>query len=224
MLGDGFLQRYFLNNGEKRLHKWLHYFDIYERHFERFRDRAPTILEIGVFGGGSLQMWKAYFGHGARVVGIDINPACKVHEEAGIEIFIGSQDDPALIDQILDRYDAFDIVIDDGSHIMRHVMKSFELLYDKVAPHGVYLVEDLHTAYWDEYEGGLKRAGTFMEFVKEKLDEINATHTRGAIPVSTFTRSTACIAVYDSVVVFEKRPQGTRQTSMTTGMGYAEQD
>ncbi|MER8625771.1 cephalosporin hydroxylase family protein [Mesorhizobium sp. M1143] len=169
-------------------------------------------------------MWKAYFGHGARVIGIDIDPICKAHDEVGIEIFTGSQDDPALINQIIDRYDAFDIIIDDGSHIMRHVMKSFELLYDKVDPHGVYLVEDLHTAYWDEYEGGLKRAGTFMEFVKDKLDEINAAHARGAIPVSTFTRSTACIAVYDSVVVFEKRPQGTRQTSITTGMGYAEQE
>lgn len=95
-------------------------------------------------------MWKAYFGHGARVIGIDIDPICKAHDEVGIEIFTGSQDDPALINQIIDRYDAFDIIIDDGSHIMRHV--------------------------------------------------------------------------YDSVVVFEKRPQGTRQTSITTGMGYAEQE
>lgn len=223
MSGDGFLHRYYLNNGGKRLHKWFHYFDIYERHFERFRGRAPTILEIGVLGGGSLQMWKAYFGHGARVIGIDIDPACKAHEEDGIEIFIGSQDDPALINQIVDRYGTFDIVIDDGSHIMRHVMKSFELLYERVDPHGVYLVEDLHTAYWDEYEGGLKRPGTFMEFVKDKLDEMNAPHTRGAIPVSTFTRSTACISVYDSVVAFEKRPQGARQTYITIGMGHTEQ-
>jgi hypothetical protein len=56
MADDGFLHRYFLNNGGKRLHKWVHYFDIYSRHFERFRDRQPVVLEIGVFGGGSLAL------------------------------------------------------------------------------------------------------------------------------------------------------------------------
>jgi len=37
-LSDGFLHKYFLTNAHKRLHKWVHYFDIYERQFERFRE------------------------------------------------------------------------------------------------------------------------------------------------------------------------------------------
>ena len=65
-LSDGFLHKYFLNNAHKRLHKWVHYFDIYERHFERFRGKSPTMIEIGVQGGGSLAMWKEYFGPGSR--------------------------------------------------------------------------------------------------------------------------------------------------------------
>ena len=222
MANDGFLQRYYLSNGDKVLHKWFHYFDIYERHFERFRGASPKVLEIGVSGGGSLQMWKAYFGEGARIVGIDIDPDCKKHEADGIDIFIGSQDDPALTDQVVAKYTDFDIVIDDGSHIMRHVMKSFELLYDKVKPHGVYLVEDLHTAYEGEYEGGLKRAGTFIEFVKDKIDELNATYTGGGVPVSDFTRSTDCIAIYDSIIVFEKKPQGRRQAAITSSMALVQ--
>ena len=59
MARDGYLHKYYLNNACKRLHKWFHYFDIYERHFERFRGKNPTMLEIGVFGGGSLAMWKS---------------------------------------------------------------------------------------------------------------------------------------------------------------------
>jgi len=70
----GFLHRYFLENSSKLMHKWIHYFDIYERHFSRFRNAAPVILEIGVFGGGSLAMWKEYFGPSAQVLGLDINP------------------------------------------------------------------------------------------------------------------------------------------------------
>ncbi len=73
-MNDGFLHKYFLNNSSKRLHKWNHYFDIYERHFSRFRGKNLVMLEIGVFGGGSLDMWKAYLGEEAKVIGVDINP------------------------------------------------------------------------------------------------------------------------------------------------------
>jgi hypothetical protein len=215
---DGFLHRYFLNNSHKRLHKWVHYFDIYERHLERFRGKSPVMIEIGVMGGGSLAMWKEYLGPGSKIIGIDINPDCKVHEDEGIEVFIGSQDDPEVIDRIFSRYPKVDIVLDDGSHKMQHMIVSFNLMYDRVQPNGVYIVEDTHTCYWNEYGGGVRRAGSFMEFVKDKLDEINAVHTREQIPVSEFTRSTDCIACYDSIVVFERRPQGRRQAPITQAM------
>jgi hypothetical protein len=211
----GFLHRYFLENSSKRMHKWIHYFDIYERHFSRFRNAVPVILEIGVFGGGSLGMWKEYFGPGAQVVGLDINPECKQHEGEGVDIFIGSQDDPVVIEQIFSRYPRIDIVLDDGSHRMSHMVASFQLLYERIHSRGVYMVEDTHTCYWDEYEGGIGRPGSFIEFAKVKIDEINAVHTRGAVPISSFTRITDCISIYDSVVVFEKRPQGVRQAPIT---------
>lgn len=211
----GFLHRYFLNNHGKDIHKWLHYFDVYERHFERFRDRQPVVVEVGVFRGGSLEMWRAYFGAGARIVGIDIDPACKAHESEGIEVFVGSQDDPQLLDRIVAKYGPIDIVIDDGSHHAHHVVATFQHLYGHVQPHGVYFVEDTHTSYWDEYGGGLGRAGSFMEFAKGKLDEINAVHTRDAVQPTPFTRETDAICIYDSVVVFEKKPQARRQYLMT---------
>jgi hypothetical protein len=219
-MDSSFLHRYFLNNSHKRLHKWIHYFDIYETHFARFRGKAPVMVEIGVMGGGSLKMWKEYFGEGSRIVGVDINPDCKAHESEGIEVFIGSQDDPALIDAIFAKYPHVDLVLDDGSHMMRHMIATFDLMYDRVQPKGVYMVEDTHTCYWSEYGGGLRREGSFMEFAKQKFDEINAVHSRGAVPVTSFTRSTACVACYDSVVVFERRPQGQRQAPITQAMDF----
>lgn len=214
-MSDGFLHKYFLANGGKRLHKWMHYFDIYERHFERFRNKSPVILEVGVFGGGSLEMWKEYFGAGAKIIGLDIDPSCKAHEADGIQIFIGSQDDPYVLNEIVEKYPEIDIVLDDGSHIMKHMVETFEYLYPKISPNGCYIVEDTHTCYWDEYGGGVKRVGSFMELVKDRLDDINAIHARGAIPVTPFTKSTQSISVYDSVVVFERRPQGIRQAPIT---------
>lgn len=214
-MSDGFLHKYFLNNSSKRLHKWIHYFDIYERHLSRFRGQSVVMLEIGVMGGGSLQMWKEYLGPDARIVGIDINPACKEHEDENIEIFIGSQDDAVLIDSVFKTYPKIDIVLDDGSHMMKHMISSFELMYHRLNPNGLYIVEDTHTCYWDEYGGGLGRQGSFMEFAKRKLDEINAVHTKDALPVTDFTRSTDSITCYDSVVVFERRKQGARQAPIT---------
>jgi hypothetical protein len=215
---DGFLHKYFLNNSGKLLHKWMHYFDIYERHLGRFRNTAPVMIEIGVSGGGSLAMWKDYLGPEAKIVGIDIDPACKAHESENIEVFIGSQDDQALIGQVLEKYPRPDVVLDDGSHMMPHMIRSFELLYDHLAPRGVYMVEDTHTCYWPEYERGLKQLGSFMEFAKDRLDDINAAHSRNALPVSSFTRTTDAICCYDSMVVFERRPQGARQAPITQAM------
>ena len=217
-MSEGFLHKYFLNNSHKPLNKWIHYFDIYERHFERFRGKSPVMIEIGVWGGGSLAMWKEYFGPGCKIIGIDINPACKAHEEEDVEVFIGSQDDPALISSIFTKYPKVDIVLDDGSHMMQHMISSFEWMYNRVQPNGVYMVEDTHTCYWNEYGGGLGREGSFMEFVKNKLDEINAIHAKDVQPVTPFTLCTDYIACYDSVVVFERRRQGTRQAPTTQRM------
>lgn len=176
------------------------------------------MLEIGVQGGGSLAMWKEYFGPGCHIIGVDINPKCKVHEAEGIEVFIGSQDDLDVINEIFSKYPKVDIVLDDGSHIMQHMIASFELMYDRIQPNGVYAVEDMHTCYWPKFGGGLKREGSFMEFVKNKLDEINAVHIKDALPVTDFTRFTDCIACYDSLVVFERRRQGLRQAPITQSM------
>jgi hypothetical protein len=76
--------------------------------------------------------------------------------------------------------------------------------YPSVSRNGVYVVEDLHTAYWEEYEGGLKRKGSFIEYCKDLIDELNADHTRGAVQPTPFTLSTLSMHFYDSIVVFEK--------------------
>ena len=90
------------------------------------------------------------------------------------------------------------------SHIMSHISASFNFLYPRMSKNGVYMVEDLHTAYWDEYEGGLSRAGSFIEQAKRLIDELNADHSRGAVQISEFSRTTMSMHFYDSVVAFER--------------------
>ena len=66
-----------------------------------------------------------------------------------------------------------DVVLDDGSHIGRHQRTSFDVLFPLLQDGGHYIIEDMHTAYWPVFEGGLKRKGTADEFLKDKLDEIH---------------------------------------------------
>jgi hypothetical protein len=87
---------------------------------------------------------------------------------------------------------------------MPDVMASFQFLYPRTAAGGVYMVEDLHTAYWNEYGGGAHRAGSFIEFCKSLIDELNADHSRKQVPVTAFTKSTLSMHFYDSVAVFAR--------------------
>jgi hypothetical protein len=88
--------------------------------------------------------------------------------------------------------------------MMKHITASFEFFYPRMDKNGVYLVEDLHTAYWEEYDGGLGRPGSFIERCKMFIDELNADHSRGTVPVSTFSKTTLSMHFYDSIAVFER--------------------
>ena len=208
------LLRYFENNSGRRIHKWMHYFDIYHRHFSRFRDAEPTVLEFGVNHGGSLQMWKQYFGTGARIYGVDINPKCKLVEEEGIEVFIGDQQDRHFLRELAASIGPIQVLIDDGGHKMRQQITTFEEVYPSVSVPGVYLVEDLHTSYWRKWGGGIRRRGSFIEYSKRLIDQLHAWHIYrkrtgwhigSRISVDDFTRSAYSMTYYDSVLVVEKR-------------------
>jgi hypothetical protein len=201
----------FLTNEQRLIHKWKHYFPAYERHFGGFVNKDVTFLEIGCGQGGSLQMWKRFLGPHARIIGIDINPACAAFAEDQIEVRIGDQSDPLFLRSIVEEFGAPDVVLDDGSHVMSHIQASFAVLYPQVGRNGVYFVEDLHTAYWAEYEGGLTRQGSFIEYCKHLIDELNADHTRGAMEPTPFTQSTLSMHFYDSIVVFEKGRHTVKQ-------------
>ncbi|MDX2001763.1 MAG: class I SAM-dependent methyltransferase [Chitinophagales bacterium] len=200
------LEQYFNNNSGRLIHKWMHYFEVYDRHFSKFRGKDIVLVEVGVYHGGSLQMWKDYFGPKAKIYGIDINPDCKNLEEDNIEILIGSQSDRTFLKQVKSKIPRIDILIDDGGHTMRQQIVTFEELFDHIKEDGVYLCEDLHTSYWLNFGGGYKRAGTFIEYSKNFIDYIHAWHSKqSALKVNAFTKSVHSLHYYDSILVIEKR-------------------
>lgn len=107
------LEKFFEANTGHLIHKWMHYFEIYDRHFASFRGTDVHILEFGVSQGGSLDMWKHYFGPRCRIYGVDINPHCKALEDEDVTIFIGDQEDRDFLRSLTAKIPRIDILIDD---------------------------------------------------------------------------------------------------------------
>lgn len=208
---DNPLIQYLENNHDGRaVNRWRHYFDIYHRHFARFRGHPVVVIEIGVFNGGSLPMWRYYFGPETTIVGVDVNPECQQYSEPGIDIVIGDQGDRGFLRSLADRYPDFAILIDDGGHRMRQQIATFEELYPRLRPDGVYLCEDTHTSYMPVFGGGYGQPHTFIERVKPLIDQLNAFHSPdlSQLAPDEFTRTTNSIHFYDSVLVIEKKLRG----------------
>ena len=88
------------------------YFQVYEEIFSKYRDRKITFVEIGVLNGGSLFMWRDFFGPESRIIGIDLNPGAKKWESDGFEIHIGSQSDEKFWGELFPKIGEVDIVLD----------------------------------------------------------------------------------------------------------------
>jgi len=201
------LEKYFHTMAKRPIHKWSNYFEVYELHLSRFRGTKVNLLEIGIEGGGSLQMWKWYFGQKAKIFGIDIDEA-KLFEENKIKTFQCDQANRDQLKEVIGKMPTLDIVIDDGGHTMEQQIASFEVIYPAMSDEGVYICEDTHTSFFEEYGGGPGVKRTFMSVIKKYIDQLSAVHSREQVPMTDFTNSTDSIHFYNSIVVIEKGIQG----------------
>lgn len=209
----------YLEHQGRLCHKWSHYLDIYDRTLSSYRDRPIKVLEIGVYHGGSLQMWKKFFGPEAQLLGVDIDQRCLGYQEDNITIELGDQSDPAFWTDFFARHGKFDIIIDDGSHNNQHQILTFMLAWPHLNDGGVYLVEDLHCSYWAEYAGGFRSKNSFIEFSKDRIDDINAFWSKdpNSFKPNQFTQELFCTSFYDSVAVFEKVLRPAQPYPVATG-------
>ncbi|MGF1549979.1 MAG: class I SAM-dependent methyltransferase [Sphingomonadaceae bacterium] len=213
----GPLERSFYRHRGRVAHKWLHYLPVYDRLFARFRGRDVTIIEIGVNRGGSLELWRDFFGPGARIVGIDIDPACAERVSPPSRVMIGSQDDPEFLERVVAETGPPDIVLDDGSHVGRHQIASFRALFPALRDGGLYLIEDLQTSYLEGvHEGGYGRPGTGVEFLKSLIDDMHGWYHDE--PHWRLARDRiGSIRIFDGIAAIEKIPPKIRPGHYRSG-------
>jgi 23S rRNA U2552 (ribose-2'-O)-methylase RlmE/FtsJ len=220
------LREIYENHDDRLLNKWFHYIDVYENFFAPYRNKNITLLEIGIAHGGSLQIWRKYFGADAKIIGVDINPECKKFEEPNTVVFSGSQEDENFLKELKNKIPKVDILIEDGGHTMKQQITTFKNLFDHVKDGGLYVCEDTHTSYWKDYHGGYKRKHTFIEYAKNFIDDIHGWHfkRKGKEHVNFITKNVRGLHFYDSMVILEKQsmqpPQNTFKGKETLQYHY----
>jgi hypothetical protein len=179
----------------------------YQKHFGPLRKRRLSVLEIGIGGyddprngGESLRMWKSFFPR-SQIVGIDIHEKT-LHDESRIRTLKGSQDDPEFLERVHREWGPFDIIVDDGSHQSRHVIRSFEILFPLLKAGGIYAVEDLQTAYWEDVS---QTGPTSMQYLRGLVDGLNFEEFKDdSYQPSYYDRHIVGMHFYHNLVFIEK--------------------
>ncbi|MGO9849373.1 MAG: hypothetical protein ACLPKT_23030 [Methylocella sp.] len=205
--------------------KWDHYFEIYDRCFDRHRAQPdPVYLEIGCQRGGSLETARQYFGAKSKIYGIDIDQNCRVLNDKPFidKVFIGNQSDQNFLSSVVKEIGALNIVVDDGSHESFDVIVSFLSLFPSLANHGTYLIEDVAAIYGPEH-GELFYGLTTMDYFKGLADKLMLDSQRYELINSRYwlprdqrkgdeqrkqgmLRDIWSITFFDSIIVIEKSP------------------
>lgn len=180
----------------------------YEIYLDSYRDVDFNFLEIGIYNGSSLKIWKDYFNK-AKIFGIDIEPKSKVYEEDRIQVRIGDQSDPEFLKTVSKEALGFHVIVDDGGHTWKQQIVSFETLFPLLSPGGLYFIEDMHTSYvnnWNDYHI------SGMEFFKSLVDSVNlygksfVGYTEiGNQPLSYYEKNIDYIHFYKSLIVISKK-------------------
>lgn len=208
MSGTGhYFRNFLLRTDEKTLFKMDHYLDVYDGLLGPWMGKPVSFLEIGVYKGGSLRLWRDFFAPRARLTFVDIDPACKALEIPGTDIRIGDQTDVPFLQQTAAECGPFDIIVDDGGHKMDQQITSFRALWPALKDGGLYIVEDVHTSYWPGFGGGLRSSASFVEFCKMLVDLMHSWYTEddAAFPLHPLARELGSIQFHDSLVVIRKQ-------------------
>lgn len=183
--------------------KLSHYFSIYDHLFSQYVGTEVVFLEIGVLGGGSLQMWRSYFGPKARIIGVDLNEESKKWQSDGFEIYIGDQADPVFWEYLKRQVGQVDVILDDGGHTYMQQISSVHGGLELLKQHGgLIIVEDTFTSYQKGF--GSSRY-SFINWAKSIADDVN--RRSSLIKGRSSTNSFWAIQFFESVVAFHVRPE-----------------
>ena len=181
--------------------KWSNYFEIYENLFKRFVNKKITLVEVGIGNGGSLFMWRNYFGKKAKIIGIELNPEVKKLEKNGFKIFIGDQSSPDFWKNFYKKVGKIDILIDDGGHTNLQQITTLMESIKHINHNGMIVVEDTHTSFMREK--GFKNPSkySFINFSKSLIEILHRRNPMIKKELNYLSKTINSVEYYDSVTV-----------------------
>lgn len=195
------------------------YFPVYEEIFKKYVGNKITFVEVGVLNGGSLFMWRKYFGEQATIIGIDLNPAAKKWEAEGFPIYIGSQSDPKFWEDFFKSVGKVDIVLDDGGHSNHQQILTADKCIPQINSGGMLVVEDVHTSYMSEFGNPSKYS--FISFSKRLIDSVNSRFPAVKVVKNNYGKRVYSIAFYESIVCFHINESKCVDSTPTTNNGVS---
>jgi len=195
--------------------KHTSYFPIYDKLFSPFVSTQVVFVEVGVMHGGSLYMWREFFGKSARIIGIDNNVSAKQFSN-DFEIFIGDQADPKFWENFYKAIGKIDILLDDGGHRNSHQIQTVVSALPHIRSGGLIVVEDTHTSFM--YEFGNPSRYSFMNFASTKAQNLTKRHKIVNKPDSLVSRIHS-IEFYDSIVAFFINDENSKLGEMVSNNG-----
>lgn len=163
--------------------KYDTYYDAYDELLSPFRERNIVLVEVGVQGGGSLEVWRNYLDSGSRIIGVDLNPVIKEElENDGFEIYIGDQQNDSFWRKLYKEVGMVDIIIDDGGHTNKQTAATVRNAVENINDGGLIIIEDAHTSYMKKF--GNPSKSSIVEQTKVFVDLVNGRSGRVGPTVS----------------------------------------
>ena len=189
------------------------YFQVYEEMFNKYVGKKITFVEVGVLHGGSLFMWREYFGDKARIIGIDLNPKAKELEKDGFEIFTGSQSDKKFWESFFGKVGKIDIMLDDGGHGNDQQIISLSEAINNTNDDGTIVIEDIHTSYMKKFGNPSKYS--FLNYSKYLVDVINSRFLETNLKKNNdFRNKIYSISYYESIVAIKVDSKKSIETTV----------
>ena len=181
--------------------KYSNYFPIYDSLLKKYKNKKIIFVEIGVFSGGSLFMWRHFFGKRAKIVGIDLNPDIKRFKKYGFEIMIGDQSNEEFWKNFFKKYGKVDVVLDDGGHTNYQQIKTVNSCIPNIKDGGIFITEDVHASYIkDKWYNPSKHS--FINYTKKLIDDINSRYPGLRKQKFSLNKYIYSIQNFESITVF----------------------
>ena len=177
------------------------YFQVYEEMFNQYVGKKITFVEVGVLQGGSLFMWREYFGKDARIIGVDLHPNAKELEKYGFEIYIGSQSDKNFWKNFYTKVGKIDILLDDGGHVNDQQIITLSESINNVNDGGIIMTEDVHTSYFKKFGNPSKYS--YINYSKFLIDVVNSRFPETKIKKNNFSSKIYSVSFFESIVAIK---------------------